>query len=366
MLGVKRTAMEKDGVRAIELSMQPHVEGTVKAFGSELLVAGFDGKKKVQVPFPEDMHLSLWDPFNEVSDAEAAAILKKEFLCLVGLLHWIARMCFHECKVGVHMLQRVLSKPSNSAWNGAMHMLQWVSQQPTRGIMFRSDGNPSPICEVDASNKQDWKDGLVMYGFRVSLANGPIITETGKLKNTGFGTPAVEHMAMAEAIKGVTKAELKMPSLSKEKKYDAGLVSSRWSASSTIWLRQLLKEMHLEHIVKDPTPVFSDSKGAIDWMRFRKVSPSNHYILISYHQRNEWVESGDIVLHFKRGVFNTADILTKAASRQVFLRLMMKYLGYNLIVPGEAEDDVAAMDKWMRGLGSIAQVLKEWELKAGT
>ena len=107
-----------------------------------------------------------------------------------------------------------------------------------------------------------------------------------------------------------------------------------------MWLRNLLAEIGMHDMLKEPTVLFSDSSGAIDWMRFRKVSPSNHYILISYHQRNEWVESGDIVLHFKRGVFNTADILTKAASRQVFLRLMMKYLGYNLIVPEGGEIQV--------------------------
>ena len=78
-------------------------------------------------------------------------------------------------------------------------MLKWLDQEKDRGILFRSDGNMVPFAECDASNRQDPKDGLVMYGYDVRLANGPIITETGKLKNTGFGTPAVEHMAMAEA-----------------------------------------------------------------------------------------------------------------------------------------------------------------------
>ena len=93
-----------------------------------------------------------------------------------------------------------------------------------------------------------------------------------------------------------------------------------------MWLRQLLREMGLGFMVEAATPVFSDSKGAIDWMKFRKVTPANHYILIAYHQRNEWVEAGEIELHYKRGIFNTADILTNSVTRQVFLRLMMKFL----------------------------------------
>ena len=258
----------------------------------------------------------------------------------------------------VHMLQRVLSRPHYTAWKAAMHMCKWFAQQPSRGILFRSDGNKSPVCLVDASNKQDRKDGHVLYGYTVRLANGPVITETGKLKNTGFGTPAVEHMAMAEAMQGVTREELKNPTLTKDGINDARTLSWRWSASSVMWLRQLLKEMKLEYMVSEPTKVLSDSKGAIDWMRFRKVTPANHYILIAYHQQNEWVDAGEIVLDYTRGIFNLADILTKSVTRQVMLRLMMKYLGYSLHVPGET-DDVDKCDAWMRGLGDIHTVMKK-------
>ena len=57
-----------------------------------------------------------------------------------------------------------------------MHVLQWLQQEKNRGIMFRSDGNRLPYAECDASNKQDRKDGLVMYGYSVVLANAPVIT----------------------------------------------------------------------------------------------------------------------------------------------------------------------------------------------
>ena len=209
MLGIKRTFTEVDGVRAIELTMQQQVDGTILAFKKEMEVAGF-GKKEVHTAFPEDLHLSLWDPLNEVKDEEAQAIKNKGYNTLVGLLHWIARMCFPEAKVGIHMLQRVLSRPTHVAWKAALHMCQWFAQQNTRGIMFRSDGNASPMCEVDASNKQDWKDGHVLFGYRIGLANGPIVTETGKLKNTGFGTPAVEHMAMAKVMEQVAREDIKL------------------------------------------------------------------------------------------------------------------------------------------------------------
>jgi hypothetical protein len=48
-------------VQAIELTMSPQIDGTITAFQAELTAAGFDDKE-VHTAFPEDLHLSLWDP----------------------------------------------------------------------------------------------------------------------------------------------------------------------------------------------------------------------------------------------------------------------------------------------------------------
>ena len=48
-----------------------------------------------------------------------------------------------------------------------------------------------------------------MFGYTVKLANAPIISQSCKLKNIGFGTPATEFMAMANAVdKGTVDAKL--------------------------------------------------------------------------------------------------------------------------------------------------------------
>ena len=70
---------------------------------------------------------------------------------------------------------------------------------------------------------------------------------------------------------------------------------------------------------------------------------------------------------FQRGIFNLADLFTKAVSRQVIQRLLMKFLGYELVIPGEgvdgAEDDVAVTDQWRCALPSINARFKAWKLK---
>ena len=229
--------------------------------------------------------------------------------------------------------------------------------------MFRADGNDRLECSVDASNKQDWKDGHVVFGYTVTLANGPVVVECGKLKNTGWGTPAVEFMALAESIDNPTRQDIKNPVLAKDKLNDARNVSQRWASSSVMWLRQMLKEIKLDYMLTEPTPIYSDSKGAIEWMKFRKITPGNNYILLAYHQVREWVESNQVTIVYKRSCFNTADILTKAVSRQVYMKLLLKFLGYNLNVPGDDADDPQALEEYMRTAGTVAQQLRNWTIK---
>ena len=37
-------------------------------------------------------------------------------------------------------------------------------------------------------------------------------------------------------------------------------------------------------MLEEPSPILSDSKGAVDWLKFGKITPGNNYILLSYHQ----------------------------------------------------------------------------------
>ena len=185
-------------------------------------------------------------------------------------------------------------------------------------------------AECDASNKQDCKDGLVMYGFRVVLANAPVITQSTKLKNVGFGTPATEFMGMANAVdkEGLdTKLDAIMDAtISDEQLEDARGMTTRWTGASVVWLRSLLSEIGMHDMIKGPSVVFSDSSGAIDWMKFQKITPGNNYILVAYHQTGEWRKLGCIEPTWKRGKFNCSDLLTKASTPQDVERLKRKFL----------------------------------------
>ena len=90
--------------------------------------------------------------------------------------------------------------------------------------------------------------------------------------------------------------------------------------------------MKFGDLVKEPTVLYADSKGAIDWMKFRKINPSNHYILLSYHMAGEWVTNNEVTLEYVTTRRNISDILTKGVSKEVALLLIPMFSGYELIV----------------------------------
>ena len=104
-----------------------------------------------------------------------------------------------------------------------------------------------------------------------------------------------------------------------------------------MWLRGLLKEIRMDSMLTEPTPLFSDSTGAIDWMKFQKITPGNNYILLAYHQNKEFVETGHVLPQWKKGKYNYSDLMTKASTVQDFDRLHRKLLGYDLSI--QEEDD---------------------------
>jgi len=221
-------------------------------------------------------------------------------------------------------------------------MLKWLDQEKDRGILFRSDGNMVPFAECDASNRQDPKDGLVMYGYRVVMANAPVVSQSCKLKNIAFSAPASEFMGMANAIdKGNVDAKLdsiNLSQISSEQHDDARGMSTRWTGASIMWLRGILNEIGMNHLIDKPTVLFSDSSGAIDWIKYRKITPGNNYILLAYHQVGELKRNGAILPMWKRGKFNCADLMTKPSTAQDIQRLLRKFLGYDLTIPEEEEN----------------------------
>ena len=79
--------------------------------------------------------------------------------------------------------------------------------------------------------------------------------------------------------------------------------------STVIWLREILREMGLHDMVAKPTVVECDSKGAIDWAAFGKITPGNRSLKVAIHQALQERQNTENELYYLLvpGTFNRSD-----------------------------------------------------------
>ena len=298
MLGIKREVSEsKRNKNVTYMTMtQPDFVETTYATHKHLLTQGVP-----ETPFPagEFLHLTQSEPDPKIHDKYH----KMGYMNIVGSLLWGARNCYPEMLYGVTQCCRLMSKPDAKAWSCACHMLQYMYSQKTRGIRFRSDGDGSPICYYDSSNKADPSDGKSQWGYCIYMFNGPIDWGCKKHNHVGVSSHHNEYMALSHATKAV------------------------------VFIRQLLCEMGLGHLVKEATPVLGDNDCTTTLSREDMVTPGNKFFLIDYHFCKEQLELGQISTRRVDTKDNLSDLFTKAVSREDIRRLRDGLTGYGDLLP---------------------------------
>ena len=298
MLGIKREVSEsKRNKNVTYMTMtQPDFVETTYATHKHLLTQGVP-----ETPFPagEFLHLTQSEPDPKIHDKYH----KMGYMNIVGSLLWGARNCYPEMLYGVTQCCRLMSKPDAKAWSCACHMLQYMYSQKTRGIRFRSDGDGSPICYYDSSNKADPSDGKSQWGYCIYMFNGPIDWGCKKHNHVGVSSHHNEYMALSHATKAV------------------------------VFIRQLLCEMGLGHLVKEATPVLGDNDCTTTLSREDMVTPGNKFFLLDYHFCKEQLELGQISTRRVDTKDNLSDLFTKAVSREDIRRLRDGLTGYGDLLP---------------------------------
>ena len=125
MLGVQRKTRydEKEDVYYHELTQSGCITDLYKEFESEM------PKKTATTPMPEKTFLSMFTPEGdrrEQSDEITAEIKGKGYMHIVGTLLWLSRNCYPEISQGLSQLCSVMSKPSQEAYDAALHMISYV------------------------------------------------------------------------------------------------------------------------------------------------------------------------------------------------------------------------------------------------
>ena len=291
MLGIKRnvTRDAQNNVLTCEHNMEAYVTGVAETFREML------PKKTLATIFPAKVYLSKHD---RPSDEEIKANLGRGLMRAVGMILWAVRHCFPEGKYGVSQLCKMMSCPSNAAFDAAMHMIAYMEQHKNKGILFSANGNIDPVIMSDASNKPDPYSGLAHAGHTAHWANGPISCKSNLLKHEGLSSEQNEYMGLTAALR------------------------------FAVWMRQLLGEIGASKIVTKPFNVYGDNIQANNLCKNHFVSTGNQHIFMSYHWNRRAVKEGHAIVKWVQTKFNISDIMTKPLDGTTFQHFLSILCGY--------------------------------------
>ena len=257
-------------------------------------------KKARDTPFPPKEMLSR----SEIPQDEVAAKkmhednIKKGYMSITGSILWAARQCLPELAYGASQLCRLMSTPTDKAYEHALHMLSYMHGQKDRGIRYSSDGNRQVLACYDSSFKPDPQDSKCQYGYCIYFMNAPIAWCSRKHDHIALSSSHAEYMALAH------------------------------TARTVVWIRNLFKEMGLEEFVDGPTVCLGDNINANMLAKEGKVSTQNRHILLAYHYAKEAYETGEIDPRRVCTRDNPSDVLTKANPRPDIIRLVPGLTGW--------------------------------------
>jgi site-specific DNA-cytosine methylase len=291
MLGIKRnvTRDSEGNVVTCEHNMEAYVTGVAETFREML------PKKTLATIFPAKVYLSKHD---RPSDEEIKANLGRGYMRAVGMILWAVRHCYPEGKYGVSQLCKMMSCPSNAAFEAAMHMIRYMEQHKNKGILFSANGNVYPVIMSDASNKPDPFSGLAHAGHTAHWANGPVSCKSSLLKHEGLSSEHNEYMGLTAALR------------------------------FAVWMRQLLGEIGCGKVIKEPFSVYGDNIQANNLCKNHFVSTGNQHIFMPYHWNRRAVKEGHAIVKWVQTKFNISDIMTKPLDGNTFQHFLSILCGY--------------------------------------
>jgi len=299
MLGVSRELSSCGNF--MEFTQIGYVEALYEQF------SGFIKSRLVPTcPFPPLKILSLAK--QEYSEKESRAVLKDDYLGLVGSLLWAARNCFPECSSGVNQLGRVVSRPTREAFDAGIKMVQYLFAQRHRGIRFCKLGNQILRFYYDSSNNEDGTDSMAQHGHVGLWMGGPITWLSTKHKHVGLSASHNEYMALGICCRNV------------------------------VWLRYLFEEMQIFSAIEGATIVQGDNDTVTLLSRENMVTLGNRFIRKEYHFSKECVDDGFVSTREVRSIGNYSDLMTKPSTKQEVLALRPHLTGYSAVPLPEAPE----------------------------
>ncbi|CAI7798371.1 unnamed protein product [Closterium sp. NIES-53] len=220
-----------------------HQEKFIKELGEKY---GIENERKVATPLPAEFKL-----VKAAKDEGAEAEEQQQFQSLVGSLLYAAV----HTRPGISFSARVVQNPSEEQVDAAERVVKYLSSYPSVEVKYSAsaqvkqkgvevlkekgdrlgEGKLFLTCFTDATWASQKDNSSSVGGYICVVGGGPVSRRSKKQTEMALSSVESEYMAMFHGVKEM------------------------------IWLRRLLEEIGKEH--KVPTPLYSDSKGALGMAR---------------------------------------------------------------------------------------------------
>lgn len=137
------------------------------------------------------------------------------------------------------------------------------------------------------------KDSRSFAGYNVKIGNNLISWKSKKEKLVALSSMEAEFIALCESV-----CEGK-------------------------WLKELIREIGFDKIIKKPTIVYTDSKSIIDWSKEFKITARNKHMMRKINFIREDIESQETELVYCKSQNLDADMLTKDVDKSTLIKHMM-------------------------------------------
>jgi hypothetical protein len=213
-----------------------------------------------------------------------------QYQSIVGALMYAACATRPDIAYSISALSQYSARPNETHFNALKRVLRYLRGSTNLSLTFTgtSDLTPELVAYTDSDWASNQDDRRSVTGYVFALSGGPVSWASRRQKTVAQSTVEAEYMATAEAVK------------------------------EAIWWRSFLGE--LGQPTDSPTKVYSDNAGSISLAHNPEHHARTKHIDVKYHLTREHLQLGTISLQRVPTNENTADVFTKALSRDTYLQ----------------------------------------------
>lgn len=123
----------------------------------------------------------------------------KPYRAIIGSLMYASVATRPDISYAVQTLSQFCGNPGVIHWNGAVHVLRYLSSTTDVGITYRRSNDPSPIGYFDADWGMDLDNRHLISGYAFIMAGGAVGWSAKKQATVAMSSTEAEYVSSTYA-----------------------------------------------------------------------------------------------------------------------------------------------------------------------